>query len=216
MARITLLQLQRRRTDRVNVFLDDEYAFALALPLAMSLRKGQEISQAEIDALQAEDAFHISVDRAVGLLARRPRSTSEIRRYLDGRDVPEAVVERVVDRLHERGYLDDEAFAAWWVQNRLRNRPRGRWALRQELAQRGVGSEHIAAALVGIDDAQTALDLAVKRAERYRGLDRDGLRRKLGAYLKRRGYGFDAVRKSLDAVWEILDSDGEEEADEAF
>jgi regulatory protein len=213
MARITLLQLQRRRTDRVNVFLDDEYAFALALPLAISLRKGQELSQAEIDALQAEDAFHTSLDRAVGLLARRPRSASEIRRYLEGRDEPEAVIERVVTRLQERGYLDDEAFAAWWVQNRLRNRPRGRWALRQELTQRGVGSEHIAAALVGIDDAQTALDLALKRAERYRGLDRDGLRRKLGAYLRRRGYGFEVVRKALDAVWEILSSDRDDGAE---
>ena len=95
------------------------------------------------------------------------------------------------------------------MQNRQRNRPRGRWALRQELVQRGVGSEAIAAALVGVDDEQAARDLGLRRAERYRGLDRDGLRNKLGGYLRRRGFGYDAVRIALDAVWDDLHGEDE-------
>ena len=117
---------------------------------------------------------------------------------------------RVLQRLVEGAYLDDEAFAAWWVRNRQRNRPRGRWALRQELLQRGVGSEAVAAALVGVDDEQAARDLARRRAERYRGLDRDGLRHKLGGYLRRRGFGYDVVRTALEEAWHVLHPEGEE------
>ncbi len=204
MAEITLLQLQRKRSDRVNVFLDEEYAFSVALVLAETLKRGQRLSPAEIDALQTEDAYREALDRSIGLLARRPRSRVEIERALERKEIPADVVQRVVERLVELDYLDDDAFAAWWVQNRQTHRPRGRWALRQELSAKGVGSDAIAAAIVAVDEQVVAREVALRRAPRYRGLDREGLTTKLGAYLRRRGFPYQAVHAALDAAWEEL------------
>lgn len=208
MARITLLQLQRRRRDRVSVFLDEEFAFGISLELASGLRLGQELDDEEIAALQAEDAYRVALDRAVRFLASRPRSRRELARRLGRDEIDEATLERVLARLEELGYVDDRAFAEWWVANRAAHRPRGRLALRSELAEKGVPRDIVEEALEGQDDADAALRLAMERRERYRGLDRAGFDRRLGGYLRRRGFRYEEVRDALEEAWRALASDG--------
>ena len=87
------------------------------------------------------------MEAAARFLEARPRSVAETRRRLLRACYPEALVEQVVARLVEVGYLDDEAFARAWVESRDRAHPRGAAALRRELATRGVASDAIAAAL---------------------------------------------------------------------
>lgn len=206
MARITLLQLQRRRRDRVSVFLDEEFAFGVSLELASGLRLGQELDGEQIAALRAEDAYRVALDRAVRFLASRPRSRRELARRLGRDEIDEATLERVLARLEELGYLDDRAFAEWWVANRAAHRPRGRLALRSELAEKGVPRDIVEEALEGQDDADAALRLAMDRRERYRGLDREGFDRRLGGYLRRRGFRYEDVREALEEAWRALAS----------
>ena len=87
------------------------------------------------------------MEAAARFLEARPRSVAETRRRLLRACYPEALVDQVVTRLVEVGYLDDEAFARAWVESRDRAHPRGAAALRRELATRGVASDAIAAAL---------------------------------------------------------------------
>jgi len=206
---VTLLQLQRRRPDRVSVFVDDEFRLALALDVAAGLTLGQALTDAEIARLAAEDAYRTALERALARLARRPRSRAEIERDLAGRDVPPQVAARVLDRLVELELVDDAAFAAWWVESRGANRPRGRIALRSELAARGVERADIDDALAAVDDEDAACALAVARAARYAGLARDAFDHRLGGYLRRRGFAYDAVRRALDAAW-AANSPGED------
>ncbi len=201
MPRVTHLQLQRRRTDRVNVYLADEYAFSLNVDLAVRLRVDQDLSDAEIAALRAEDAYRVALDRSFGWLASRPRSRLELTRYLHGKDVPPDVAARVEQRLVELGYLDDEAFARWWVDNRAAHRPRGRPMLRHELATRGVAPEIIAAVTGAVDDDDGALAVALAQAPRHAHLDRAAFQRRLGSFLSRRGFAYGAIRRALDVAW---------------
>jgi len=201
---VTQLQLQRRRTDRVNVFLDEEYAFSLVLDLAAGLARGQVLSDADVERLQAEDAYRVGLDRALRYLGSRPRSRAEVEGYLRERDVPEAVAGRVLERLAGLDLVDDRAFAVWWVANRAAHQPRGRLALRSELAARGVDRRTIEEAVIEVDDEEAAVALARSRAERYRGLPREGFDHKLGGLLRRRGFGYEATRSALDAAWEQL------------
>ena len=78
------------------------------------------------------------MEAAAAFLAVRPRSVAETRRRLRHLGYPEELTDQVVERLAEMGYLDDEAFARAWVENRDRARPRGEAALRRELALKGV------------------------------------------------------------------------------
>lgn len=201
MPAITLLQLQRRRSDRVNVHLDDEYAFSLALDLAAALHLGQELDPASIEALRTEDAYRVALDRGAAYLQARPRSEAEVRRRLAEKACDPDAIDRAIARMQQLGYLDDGAFARWWVANRLQHRPRGRLALRSELRGCGVADEHVEAALRDVDDEAAATSLAISKAERYAGDDRSAFDRWLGSHLRRRGFDYGAIRHALDRAW---------------
>ncbi|MDQ3493148.1 MAG: recombination regulator RecX [Chloroflexota bacterium] len=87
------------------------------------------------------------MEAAATFLAVRPRSVEETRRRLIHHGYRADLVEIVLGKLGEMGYLDDEAFARAWVESRDRSRPRGENALRRELSVKGIEPKTIAAVL---------------------------------------------------------------------
>ena len=201
---ITGLRYQKRTDERVNVYLDGQYAFALPALDAARLKVGQHLSDAEIAQLQATDAAAKAYDKAVRYLSYRPRSTAEVRRALEEAEFPPEAVEAALARLAGQGYLDDAAFAAYWVENRQRFRPKGEQALRQELRRAGVDKEIIDESLDGLDSSEAAYAAAQPRANRLTVLaaeDPAAFKRKLSEFLLRRGFTYDVVR---DVVARLL------------
>lgn len=190
---ITALEVHRRKTEYVKLFLDDEFAMDLPLLKAAQLRRGQILTEAEVNALAEAGAFQRAFDRAVRFLSFRPRSTEEVRRYLAGSDVEKSVVSAVIERLRERAYLDDLAFAAFWLDNRIRFKPMAPRALRYELWQKGVADGIIDAVLSDLDADEAAYRAAKGRIQRYRGNTRPVFRRKLSVMLGRRGFDGDTI-----------------------
>jgi regulatory protein len=82
----------------------------------------------------------------------------EVRRHLTAARFPEPLIEHAVERLVELGIVDDRAFAQAWVESRDRARPRGKSALRRELALKGIDRETVEAVLAERDDATTEAD----------------------------------------------------------
>ena len=203
---ITALEAQKRHAERVNVYLDGEYAFGLPAILAVHLRVGQQLDEAEIDALRQADAVERATDRAVRLLARRPYSEAELRRYLATKKVPEAVIDAALAKLERLGYVDDRAFAAYWVENRERFRPRGLRALRYELRQKGIAADVIETALQNVDPHASAHRAAQSYARRVHGLTRREARNKLAGFLQRRGFSYAVVREVVEEVLSELES----------
>jgi regulatory protein len=190
---ITELKFQQRNKERVNIYLDGEFAFGLDAVEAAKLRKGQVLSDDEISALRAQDERNRAFNRAVRFLRYRPRSQVEVERNLREKGVADQVISAVVERLERAGYLDDEAFARFWVENREQFKPRGRRALRHELRQKGVGDRVIAQVLEGIDEEAAAWRAIEGRMQQWRTLDRDQLRKKLMGYLSRRGFNYEII-----------------------
>ncbi len=122
--RVTALKFQKRTQERVNVYLDEEYAFALPALEAARLKVGQSLTDAEVAALRDTDSEQKAVDRALNFIGYRPRSRKEIERNLERAGIDEALIEKVIERLQRQGYVDDEAFARYWVENREQFRPR--------------------------------------------------------------------------------------------
>ncbi len=211
---ITALVTQEHNKERVNVYLDGEFAFGLALIEAAKLHKGQKLSDADIAALQAGDAVQQAYDRAVRFLGQRPRSIAEVRRSLSQRQVEPKVVDEVIARLESQGYLDDAAFARYWIGNRQQFRPRGARALHFELREKGVPEAIIGETLSGFDKSEAAYRAALDRARRLRGLEKREFREKLGAFLARRGFDYDTVREVTDRLLAEFEANAEEEAEQ--
>lgn len=197
---ITRLEVQKRNAQRVNVYLDDVYAFGLTLDEAMKLRKGQVLTKAEIDALRNEDDVVKAVDRAARFIAVRPRSEQEVRRNLKGKDVDPAVIDAAVERLYKLGYLDDAAFAAFWVKDRSTFKPISPRALRYELKQKGVPESDIAEALADVEVDDAAYRAAQSQVRKFRGGDKAEFRKKLNGFLQRRGFGYGDARKAIEQL----------------
>ncbi len=198
---ITALKRQKKNQERVNVYLDGEFAFGLPLDAALSLRVGQALSEGDIAALQETDRFARLRDQALRYLSYRPRSVAELRRHLlrKGHEAP--LVDRVLAYLSERSLLDDFAFARYWVEQRETFKPRSRLALRQELYARGVEAAAIDAALDEVDEAAAASRAAHKLAWKWQGLPYDEFRNKAGAYLQRRGFSYDIIKSIVEEIW---------------
>ncbi len=190
---ITALEVSQRNTDRVKLYLDDKFAIDLPLMQAAQLRRGQSLTQAEIDALADVRQIQNAYDRAVRFLSYRPRSSEEVRRYLAKNAVAESTIEVAIERLQNRAYLDDQAFAKLWIDNRSRFKPLAPRALRYELQQKGIAAETIDALLSEVDAGDAAYRAAEGRVNRYRGKSRQVFRRKLSGVLCRRGFDMATV-----------------------
>jgi regulatory protein len=143
--------------------------------------------------------------RALGRLARRDHAEAEIRRVLRRAGHGEDEVEAAVTRLRGQRALDDERYAEAFARSRLLHRGLGRNRIERELRQRGVAravvKKSLGEALADISEA-SALEAQARRYWRARTNDepRDRVR-KLWAFLLRRGYPADLVRKHLRALW---------------
>ena len=204
---ITGLEVQKRNKKRVNVYVDEDYAFSLALDEAVKLHKGQILSQVEIDALRGEDDVLRAVDRAAHFLGARPRSESEVRRNLHEKEVAPPIIDAAIERLYALGYLDDRAFAAFWVQDRSTFKPASPKALRFELRQKGIADAVIAEVLAEVDANDAALRAARGQLRRYRGSTQRDFKTKLAGFLQRRGFSYGDVRAVLQQLIDELESE---------
>jgi regulatory protein len=201
---ITALKVQKHNKERVNVFLDGEYAFAVNLMVAARLKPGQRLTPAQIVELKEEGTLDLAYQQALHYLSLRPRSESEMIAYLQGKEYAEDVVAAVMGRLKVQGDVDDDAFARFWVDNRTRFRPRGARALRYELRQKGLETATIDEALEEQDEAAAAWAAIEGRLDRWQALPRDEFDKKLMGYLARRGFDFGVCRRATEAAWRRL------------
>jgi regulatory protein len=202
--RITDIRDQVRDPERISLFVDG--SFRLGLPRIVvaerNLRVGQELTEQEIRELEQIDEISRATNQAVRLLSFRPRSRSELASRLKRNGYGPEAINAAIDRMVELGYVDDADFASYWVENRQQHRPRGRRLLASELRSKGVPPDVVDQAIeeAVIDEFGQALELAMHRTERLRGLDRETWKRRLAGFLQRRGYGWDVVRPVLEEV----------------
>jgi len=202
--RITALSVQKRNRERVNVYLDGEFAFGLARIVAAWLQVGQEIDDEKIAQLRGEDALEVAYQQALKQLNYRPRTEAELLRHLKKHEVSEEHIEVVFERLRRNGLVDDARFAQTWVENRTELRPRSRRALSYELRQRGVDRETIEQSLEAIDDEALAYQAAQNQARKLGGLEWQDFRHKLLGFLARRGFNYEASAPAVARVWAEL------------
>jgi regulatory protein len=200
--KITAIEPQQKNPQRVNVYLDGEFAFGLARILAAWLKVGQELSEEKIASLKTEDEREVTYQKALHFLSYRPRSSAEVHQNLTKRGISETLAKETVSRLQSSGLVNDDAFAQAWVENRNAFRPRSKSALRMELRRKGLSDETVQSVLdEHVDEQALAFEAARKYARRLAGLEWPEFRQKLGGFLARRGFSYTTLAPVVSEVW---------------
>jgi regulatory protein len=215
---VTAITSQRLRRDRVNVYVDDQFAFALAAEVAASasLRVGDLLDAGTLESLFERETFQTAFNQACHFLSFRPRSEREVRQHLAKSSPDVDLIDRVVARLKELNFVDDTKFARFWVENRATFRPRGARALAHELRLKGVQpdvSQDI------LDEAPAEEDgayrAAAKKARALASLDERAFRQRLSAFLLRRGFEYGVVSATVTRLrreFNLIEDDESPEA----
>src|ERR1044071_2074682 len=137
---ITALAVQASDQERVNVFIDGQFAIGISIYVMQDekLRKGQVLSQADWNKLEQAERGSQAWNSALRLLEVRPRSEQELRTRLKQKQFLPEQIDNTIKRLRDLELIDDAQFAQLWVNNRQNLNPRGAQALRQELRAKGI------------------------------------------------------------------------------
>lgn len=148
------------------------------------------------------------MNRAVKLLAAKPRSIRELReRLLEKLWTNEKIVDGVIEKLKEYKYLDDEQFARDLAVSKLRQRPQGKRKLQQTMSQKKldktVVDDAITEAFEKLPEAEL-IELAIEKRLRLKGKPetREDTK-KFYDYLLRQGFSYDLIREKLSSIMKL-------------
>lgn len=206
--KITAITAQQKNPDRVNVMVDGSYRFSLDIfqVADLGIRIGKEYTEQELVALEDESVFGKLYARTLEYCMMRPHSAKEVRDYLwkktrdtrtkEGevrKGIPQLIADRVFDRLCEKGYIDDEKFTRYWVENRNLRKGTSMRKLQTELQAKGVDRSIIERFIDNSSrsDEEELLKIIEKKRRRYPD------EQKFIQYLARQGFDYDTIKSAL-------------------
>jgi len=198
--KITDLEPQKKRKDRVNLYVDNEFIAGLEITTAARLGFfiGKEVTSTDLNMLEGEEEYQKCLDKAFGLISRRLQSERELWQKL-GKSCEKPTIGRVLDRLRELGYANDEQFTEMWV--RERKQSRGKKLLNQELIQKGISKDTIAKYLSEINpDDENEVALRLARRKYKKELDSEDNYQRVSGLLARKGYNYSTIKTVLDIL----------------
>lgn len=203
---ITMVEKQKKSKYRYNIYLDDAYAFSVHEDIMLKHRliKGESIEGKRIREIVRDDEAHQAYLAAIRYIGRRPRSLKEVELHLKQKEYEPDIISDVAGRLKEQNYIDDSQFAKLWSEHRIYSQKKGRRLVEMELAQKGLSGDDIAQALLKIDkheEFDAAFHIAAKKW-RTTGGETFERKRKVAAFLLRRGYTDEMVRQVLKRLAE--------------
>jgi regulatory protein len=202
---VTGISAQKRNPERLNIYLDGEFAFGLSSIVAAWLRIGEKLNEQKIEELRQSDGFEVAYQSALKSLNYRSRTKKEISQKLSEKGYSTDQIQTVVDRLERAGLVEDARYAQMWVENRNEFHPRSQRLMRLEMKQKGINEEVIESALGGsADDSELAIRAAKQQLRKYGRLEWPEFRQKLSAFLTRRGFSYGTISPVVRSVWESL------------
>jgi len=204
MSTITAIRKGKRNEKRLNLYLDGKFVFSLKEDEAAreKLTVGLELTGERLQTLMESLKQVRCLNAAYRYLGYRPRSEAELRDRLQRRGFPHPHIETTLERLREQGLAHDGDFAKFWVENRSAFSPRSKSLARSELRKKGVKEEVIREAIGELDETEAAYNAAQGKARRLAALEFPEFRQRLGDFLRRRGFGYDIINRTVKKVWE--------------
>lgn len=193
--KITSIEVQKKNKDRVNVFVDYEFAFACNMELIYKegISKGSIIDEERIKEIVYKEEKLKAKSTALKILERTLKTESEIREKLTERGYDENITEETIEFLKSYNFINDENYVKLFVKEKLKSK--GKNKIKFDLQQKGVDSHLISEAFLEISDDVEHLKAKELCIKKYNILkkstdDERKIKEKLFRYLVSRGYDF--------------------------
>ncbi len=200
--KITAIEPQKHRKDRVSVFVDGEFALGLSLDViaSLNLKKGDSLTAEQLAQWRNMAIYDEAKTAAFTMLARRIHSEKEVRDKLRKKKFPPEIIEQVIARLYEMNLLNDAYFAGALVRDKLKRTPIGKSALKSKLLQKGIEKETIDDVLGETDlNSEELCKKAAEKKLKTLAKEPDARKRKqkLSQFLMRRGFDWETIRTTF-------------------
>jgi regulatory protein len=203
MPKVTAIK-QQKRASRVNVFIDDKFAFGLSKKTLVDfdLFVGKEISEKRIEEILEKDQQIKVLEKSFRLLGVRPRSQKELEKKLKEKKFTPKIIKETIKKLKEYGYLDDKKFAKSWLEARKIS-GKGKLVVRRELREKGI-REGLAKIILKQyskkDEVEVARGLVEKKMKTYKDLSPWEKKVKISRLLASRGFSWETISLVLKDV----------------
>ena len=199
---ITSIKLSPKNENRVNIFVDEKFAFSLDISQVVDfkLKVGKTLSEKELKDLKKASNYGKLYQRTLEWVLSSPRSVRETRDYLKKKQfekkeygITDEDIEKVLETLIVKKYLDDQKFAEYYIENRFIKKGVSKKRLKLELVKKGISQETIENTLIesGRDEAEEIKKVIRKKRARYDD-------EKLLQYLVRQGFNYELSKSILD------------------
>ncbi len=197
MAKITRIEQQKRTKNRVNIYIDGEFSLGLYKDTVIKfhLYENKEIALAEISSIKKYEEITDAKEKVRNYISYRERSKKEIEEYLTQKGFREEVAKKVLADFEKANLIDNHRFASSWIKDRNKNNPKGNFALKMELNDKGIEENEIDSLLESVDEKANLLKAFEKAARKYE--KKKDSKKKIFQYLKRRGFEIQTIIEVL-------------------
>ena len=205
MAKITKIEIQKRNKERVNLFLDDEYAFSLSTELVYkeALKVNEEVDSKKLEILAEKESFIRCKDSALRAIEKSYKTEKEVRDKLQLKGYPDNAINKSIEFLKEYNFVNDINYTKAFIKDKLNSL--GSQKIKYTLIQKGISKEILEDELSDINkenEKNVALDLAKKKIIIIKKKETDNYKisGKLYRYLLSKGYEYEVVSEVVKKI----------------
>lgn len=204
MAIITKIEAQKKRDDRVNIYVDEEFFMAIFAELVytFNLKKGMIIEEENFKNILNEEMYIKAKNKALNILAKADQSEKKIKQKLSA-DFEDDIIDMVIEFLKKNKFVDDDLLAQKIVNTNVNLNRCGKNKIKQNLYNKGIDKESIDEAISDIDndvEFENALYLGQKRYERVKNEDKRKIYQKISQHLSYKGFNYDIIKRVLNKL----------------
>lgn len=208
MGKITKIEIQKRNKERVNIYIDNVYSFAVNAELVYKehLSVNEEVDEVKLKRIAREENLSRCKNTALRIVEKSYKTEKEIYDRLIEKGYEKETIDPVIEFLKEYKFINDEAYVKMYTKDRMRNQ--GTNKIKYALKRKGIEDEKIEEALSHIskeDEKSIAKELAMKK---YKMLvkkedDKYKLWNKLCRFLVAKGYDYSLTKEVIKEVVSI-------------
>lgn len=205
MGKITKIEVQKKNKERVNIYIDEEYAFSLSAELVYKegLKVNQLVDSDKLSKIAREEGYLKCKSTALRIVEKSYKSKKELRDklVLKGYDIED--INKVIEFLKEYNLQDDKSYTKMYIKDKIKNQ--GQNKIRFALIKKGIDEELIQNEMESIDNdyqKEMAYSLALKKINVLRKREDDDfkLSQKIYRFLLSKGYSYDIVSEVVKKV----------------
>ena len=212
MGKITKIEIQKRNKNRVNIYIDEVYSFAVSTELVykQGLKTNMEVDEEKLQEVAEAENLDKCKNTALRIIEKSYKTELELKDKLKEKGYDEKAIKYSIDFLKEYKFIDDIKYAEMYIKDRLRNS--GVKKIKYSLIRKGVSEDIIDEVLNNVDtenQKNVAIELTEKKYNQLikRGNDQYKIKNKVFRFLQGKGYEYSLITEVINQVINVDEFD---------